>query len=360
MGEQRHSAWKQRALLIAVGLTVFLLYLYFFVPLNELVNTVQRANPFYFLLAFGALFASLGFSSLTWQRLLGLLSVKAPFLKTFQFILVEGFVDLVLPGEPISGDASRVYLMCKESGESGENYGKVVASVVGHRILTTSVAVGGLIISIIYFAVTYSPPSFVLEFAAVVAFGDAALIALLFYLGTRREVTKRIANWSINLLVRLSRGRWQFEHLKGRLARMLDVFHDEVVTLGRNPKGLMVCFLFSVFAWFLDISMAVLVFLSLGFLGVAISFSAVVIAYSISASIQYIPIGVIPGEAGLTEIVMTTLFALLGNHQAIAVFAVATVLIRVLTFWVRLFVGGIVVQLLGIKSLAPPIESRAK
>jgi uncharacterized protein (TIRG00374 family) len=351
---QRRYPWKQRALLVAIGLTAFLVYLFFLVPLNELATTLQRANLSYFLLAFCALFASLAVSSLAWQYLLGLLSVKAPFLKAFQFVLVEGFVDLVLPGEPISGDASRVYLMCNECGG---NYGKVVASVVGHRILTTSVAVGGLIISIVYFALTYKPPSLILGFAVAVAFGDALLIALLFYFGTRKEATKRAANWLINLLVRLSRGRWQFEHLRGRIARTLDVFQEEVVTLERNPKGLILCFLFSVLGWFLDISIAVLVFLSLGSLGTTISFSGVVIGYSIGASIQYVPVGIIPGEAGITEGLMTSLFLLLGNHQARAVFAAAAVLIRILTFGVRLLVGALVVQLLGIKDLMPSIRS---
>jgi uncharacterized membrane protein YbhN (UPF0104 family) len=106
----------------------------------------------------------------------------------------------------------------------------------------------------------------------------------------------------------------------------------------------------------LDALIAVVVFLSLGFLGVAISISAIIIVYSISGAIQNIPIGVIPGEVGLTEIIMTSLFALLGNPASIAVFAVATVLIRVLTLWVRLLIGGIVVQLLGIKSIMPSME----
>jgi uncharacterized protein (TIRG00374 family) len=355
VAEQRRYASMRRALLFMAGLLVFVLYLYFFVPLNQVVKTAQQANPFYFLLALCALFASVAFSSLTWQRLLHLLSVKASFMKTFQFVLVENFVDLVIPGEPISGDASRTYLMSKESGE---NYGKIVASVVGHRILTTTVAVGGLIVSIVYFAVNYRPPPFVLEFAAIVALGDAILVGLLFYLGMRKETTRRILSWLFNLLVRLSRGRWQFEHLKRRAAKVLEVFHQEVKTLGKNPKGLTLPLFFSVFAWLLDALVAILVFLSLGSLGVAISFSAVVIVYSISGAIQYVPIGVIPGEVGLTEIVMTTLFALLGNPGAIAVFAVATILIRALTLWIRLLAGGMVVQLLGIKSLMPSAESQ--
>jgi hypothetical protein len=50
---------------------------------------------------------------------------------------------------------------------------------------------------------------------------------------------------------------------------------------------------------------------------------------------------------------MTTLFTVLGNPQFFAFFAVATALIRVLTFWVRLLVGGVVVQFTAIENLMP-------
>jgi uncharacterized membrane protein YbhN (UPF0104 family) len=93
----------------------------------------------------------------------------------------------------------------------------------------------------------------------------------------------------------------------------------------------------------------------LGLLETTISLSAIVIVYSISVAIHYIPI--VSGELGILEIVMTSLFTLLGNPQAIAVFAVATVLIRVLTLWGRLFVGGLIVQFMGIKSLLPSQSS---
>jgi uncharacterized protein (TIRG00374 family) len=350
---QGRYAWKRRALLIVVGLLVFILYLYFFVPLNQVIETVQKANPFFFFLAFCMLFLGAALSSLTWQRLLGILSVKTRFLRTYQIIWVENFVDLVIPGEPISGDASRIYLMSKESGGS---YGKVVASVVGHRILTTTVAAGGLIVSIVYFAINYRPPLYVLEFAAAVALGDAALIALLFFVGARKGAAEKIVHWLINLLTRLSRGRWQLEGLRTQASKMLSAFHEEITILGGHRKSLILPVILSVFAWLLDALIAVVVFLSLGFLGVAISISAIIIVYSISGAIQNIPIGVIPGEVGLTEIIMTSLFTLLGNPASIAVFAVATVLIRVLTLWARLLIGGIVVQLLGIKSIAPSME----
>lgn len=124
--------------------------------------------------------------------------------------------------------------------------------------------------------------------------------------------------------------------------------------LGMRRKSLIIPLLLTVLSWLLDLSIAFWVFLSLGSVGTAISLSAIVIVYLLAGAIQYLPIGVIPGEAGLTEIIMTTLFTLMGNSQSIGIFAIATVLIRSLTFWVKLLISGAVVQLIGIKNLIPP------
>jgi uncharacterized protein (TIRG00374 family) len=357
MIDQKRFALRTFILLIAAGLFVFLLYLYFFVPFAEMAKTIQKINSAYFLMAFCALFVNALFYSLAWQCLLKLLSVDTSFLKVFQFTWVESFVNLTIPASPISGDFSRIYLMSKQSGG---NAGKVTASVVGHRILTTFVTVAGLTISAIYFALRYRLSAFVLELVVIIAAGSILYIGLLFYVSIRKEVAEKIASWLTNLLTRLSGGRWRLEGLKKSTVNILGAFHEGILTLGNYPKGLILPLLLSIFAWVSDIFIAVLVFLSLGSLEAAIPLSAIVIVYSITVAVEYVPIGIVPGEVGLVEIVMTTLFAVLGNTQAIAVFAVATVLIRLLTFWVRLVVGGLMVQLLGIKSLVSSVESSEK
>jgi len=354
MVEQKRFAVKTVIPLLAVGLFVFLIYLYFFVPFEDLIQIFQNVNPLYLLLASGALFVSAAFYSLAWQRLLGMLSVKASFLKAFQFVWVAGFVDILVPAESVSGDISRIYLMSKESGG---NTGKVVASVVSHRVLTTSVTVVSLIISTIYFVANYKPPILVLELVAIIAACSAIFIGLLFYLSMREATTEKIVNWFIKILVRISRGLWKFERLRESATKMLGTFREGIATLSENPEGLILPLFLSVLAWLLDVLIAVLVFLSLGPIETTISLSAIVIVYSISVAVHYIPI--VSGELGILEIVMTSLFSLLGNPQAIAVFAVATVLIRALTLWGRLFVGGLIVQLMGIKSLVPSQNSTA-
>lgn len=292
---------------------------------------------------------SVAFYSLAWQRLLHLLSVKSSFLKTIQFVWVGSFVDLLVPAESISGDISRIYLMSKESSE---NTGKVVASVVGHRILGMVITLGGLVISSVYFAVKYNPPLLLIEFVCIIGFGTLISMGLLFYLSKKREATDKLVNWIIGLLVRFSRGHWHFERLKKSAAKMLRAFHEGIDTLAIRPNRLVLPVSLAIIAWLLELLIAVFVFYALG---ARIPFSAIVIVNSISVAIQAIPLGV-PGEIGILDVIMTTLYTWL--LIPIAISAVATVLIRVLTLWVRLLIGGLMVQWLGIKSLRPPNESK--
>jgi len=336
-------------LLILVGLFVFLLYLYL-VPFRkeDLVTYFQQANPFFYSLAFISLLLAMAFYSLTWHNLLKLLAVKTSFRKAFQFIWIGTFFDLLVPAESVSGDASRIYLMSKEAGE---NPGKVVASVVGHRILSGVVTVGGLVISSVYFILKYQPSLLFLEFIGIVVTVSVVSLSLLFYLSTHRQTTERIVNWLVKLLSRLSRGHWRLDHLRASAEKMLTAFHSGIVTLGEQPKSLVMPAFLAIIAWFFDVLIAVLVFRSLES---EIPLSAIVIVYSIMIGIQTIPIG-IPEGMGLPEISMTTLYALFG--VPIAMSAVATVLIRILTFWMRLLIGGVAVQWLGIKGLRGTVST---
>lgn len=352
MNEERLFNLKRTGVLVlAGGLFVFLLYLYFFVPFGDFIEKIRQADPIYYSLAFAAMVSSVAFYSLTWQRLLHLLQVKSSFLKAFQFIWVGSFVDLLIPAETVSGDISRVYLMTKEYNE---NPGKVVASVVGHRIIAMVITLGGLLVSSIYFVIVFRPSMVVMEFIGLVGGGTFVSMILIFYLSQRRHATEKLVTWIIGLLARFSRGRWEFDSLKKSADKMLSAFHDGINNLGVRPKRLILPTSLALVAWFLDLLVAVFVFHALG---TTVSFSAIVIVYSISIALQTIPIGV-PGEMGVLDVIMASLYTLLG--VPIAVSAVATVLIRALTLWMRLLIGGVTVQWLGVKGLGTLPHTEAK
>jgi uncharacterized protein (TIRG00374 family) len=130
---------------------------------------------------------------------------------------------------------------------------------------------------------------------------------------------------------------------------MLKEFHKGIEILGARPRKLVLPIGYSVLAWLFDLSIAFFVFLALP-LPVQVRFSAIVIVYSIVVAVQTIPIG-IPGEVGVIEIVMTTLYRLLLPGIPPATIAAATILIRALTLWVKLVISGVAVQWVGFKML---------
>lgn len=79
MSAEKHALMKRGLLSLLIGLTVFLIYLYFFVRIKDLMAVAQRTNPVYYALAIIALFLSATFYSLTWQHFLHILSIKLPF-----------------------------------------------------------------------------------------------------------------------------------------------------------------------------------------------------------------------------------------------------------------------------------------
>jgi len=344
---EKRLVMKRGIPLLLIGLSIFLVYLYFFfggvTGLADIAAKIQTANILYYSLAFISITLSMLFSSLTWHRLLNLLSIRAAFRKAFLYSWVGTFVDLLIPAESISGELSKAYLMSKNSGV---NSGKVMASIVSHRILTMTVTFGGLIISSIYFFFKYRPTEFVLNFILIFIAGSTALsIVLLGYISVREHTTKKIVNLVISLVGRISRGRWELTGLRSKAEKMLKAFHQGIDILARNPTGLTWPVVFSIISWLFNLIAAFLVFASVGY---EIPLSKIIIVYCISAALQNIPVGV-PGEVGFMEIVMTTLYTMLGVPLDVS--AAATVLIRIVTVWFRLAVGYAFVQWIGIKAL---------
>ncbi len=328
--------------LLLIGLSIFLFYMYFFVGMADILAILSRADLFYYSLAVISVLVSMAFYSLTWQRLLSLLSIRATLRKTLLFNWIGSFVDLLVPAESISGDVSKVYLMSKSSGE---NAGKVVASVISHRILSMTINLSGLIIGSVFFILRYEPFGFVLNLIIIVVTGTAISLFLVGYLCLRKKAVEKMLDWLIRLLAFITRGRWQLTRLRSKVQEILKAFHEGIAILARSPKSLAWPGVLSIAAWFFNLLVFLLVFVSLDF---HFSFSAILIVYSISCAIQTVPLG-IPGEVGLVEIVMTSLYTLLSIPPTIS--AAATVLTRIITLWFKLLLGYMAVQWVGVKVL---------
>jgi len=342
---------KRGILFLLVGLTMFIVYLYFFVGLGDIAKAAQQADPFYYSLAIMALFLSAAFYSLAWQSILGLLQIKSTLQKTISFVFIGSFVDLMIPAESFSGEISKIYLMSKNTGE---DLGKVAASVVSHRILTIATTLIGIIIGSTFLFLGYETSQVVVNLMLFVAACTIAALILMSYLSLSPQTTHRLAELAVRFLSFISRGRWELTKFKLEVSKALEAFHQGMRLLKKQPSGLILPLIFSAIAFFLDLLISFLVFISLGF---PVSMNLVLVVSTIINAIQTIPLG-IPGEVGITEVAMTSLYIGLGIPAAVS--AASTVLTRVLTVWLRIFVGYIAVQWMGIAVfIGPPASKRS-
>ena len=344
---------------LLIGVLVIVCYLYFFVDIKEMIALLRSVDPLYYSLAVIALLLDTFFFSLTWHYFLGPLSIKVPFRKTFLFVWVATFVDLLIPAESVSGDISKAYLMSKETGETERNTGKIAASLVSHRILNTVVVLSSLLVSCLFFFVLrYELPEepvlgmSISNWLILVTLGTAVTFFFLFALAIKEEITRKMMDLLFKLVAFVSKGRWRLTGLKTKVQTALNAFHYAIKVFGRHPSSLAGPMVFTLISWLSSLLISSMVFVSLGY---PIHFGVVVIVYSLSCAIQSIPLGV-PAEVGLTEVVMISLYTafLRGTPGVLdvgALSAAATFLIRILTVGLRLLVGFVAVQWVGVKAL---------
>jgi len=328
--------------LIIVGIFILIIYLYFFVGVPKLVETLQRTNILILLLGVFLVIIDIGFYALTWQSLLRTLSVKVRFKDTFLFTWISIFVDLVIPSESISGDITRAYLMSnKINGETG----KVVASVIFQRIffmfITLASVVAGFLTST---AFHYTMPASISNIALTITLLTSLFLVLIIVLCMKRSWTERLIDQGLRFAEFISRKRFKKEELKPKTIEFLDVFYNATGSFGKKPGKLLLPIFFAGLAWITSLLICFTAFASLGYI---VPFSVIVIGYSIGITVQYIPLGV-PAEVGVTEIVMISFFSVFVPPD---ISAAGTLLTRFLTVWLKLFIGFIIFQWMGVKTL---------
>jgi uncharacterized protein (TIRG00374 family) len=337
---------KMLAFMIA-GLIFFIFYLYFFVGFNDIIEVFRSIDPFeysfYYLASITALLVSMLFYSMSWNCLMRALSINVGLKKSLTYCWLGNFVDLIIPFETVSGEITRVYLVYKETGSPS---GKIIASVVVHRIITMFITLSGLIFASTFLIVKYNIGAETLYLLLLIILGSLLSLGILFYLALSEEATGKIIDMPIKIITFLIRGRFDPSDLREKAYQNLMHFHSGFKFFSKNRRALAESITYSFAAWFLHLSIYFLVFYALGLRWISIKICETIVVYSVSVALQYTPIA---PPLGLVEIVMTSLYTLFKVPAAVS--GTATLLIRAITFWFQIVVGYAVAQWIGVKNL---------
>jgi len=335
--------WKT-ILLPALGLLAFFMYLYLFnVDILTIISTAQRIDLSIYFLAIAFVMLETFFFALSWHSLINLLSVKLSVLKSFLYVWYGVFMDIIIPAESISGEISRVYLVTREQNGTS---GKVVASLVTHRLIGMAINITSLLVGIGILLIRGQFSGIVLNLTLFLAILTTVFLVLLILLCVKEPWTLKIIDAVMRLVEHVSPRRWK-PKIREDAIKAARIFHNSMDQFGHAPKTVSVSLFFHILSWLFSLGVAYLVFLSIRF---PVHWSVIVVACSIVVAVRAVPLGV-PFEVGLPEITMTTLYRLLSPDMTLDIAATTTILTRILTLWLRFFVGFGVQQWLGIKTM---------
>jgi uncharacterized protein (TIRG00374 family) len=336
-------SWKT-LILPAIGLAAFFIYIYIFnVDIQEIIATVQRANPYFYLLATIAALLDTLFYTLAWHALLKFLLVQIARVKLLLFVWVGIFIDTIVPAESVSGEITRIYLVNKE--QNGAT-GKATASIIAQRLIGTGINIVTLTVGAALLVVENLFQGIMFDLILLLVVIGIITFVSIIILSARENWTLRIVDAIIRFAERVSRGRWKLLRLREEALEATRAFHSAMKDYAHAPKTIFVSVSFSVIAWILTLAVFYFTFASIGYLQV--SWSAILVVSAIFVAVKSVPVG-IPFEVGLPEITLTTLFIVLGIAPGIS--ATVTILTRLLTLWLRFFIGFAAGQLIGLKAI---------
>lgn len=324
--------WKT-ALFPVVGLIAFFAYIYIFqVDIPAIIATAQTADPVPYALAIAFSIAEVFFYAVSWRTLVSFLQIKLSIIRSYLFVWYGIFLDIIIPAESVSGEAVRIYLIQREKGIS--SCGPAAASLVTHRLLGMAMNVAVLFVGMGLLFIEGQTTGIILSLIVFLAAGITAILLLLIVLSFKEQWSLKVINGLVNAAQFLTRGRWKgLAQIREDACRITRSFHDSMKKFGHSPKPLALSLLGLSVTWVFSLSVSYLVFLSLR---MPVSWSVILITSSIVLAVKSIPVG-IPFEVGLPEITMTTLYTSLGVPAGIS--ATATILNRLITLWLRFFIG---------------------
>ncbi|MEM3874026.1 MAG: lysylphosphatidylglycerol synthase transmembrane domain-containing protein [Candidatus Bathyarchaeia archaeon] len=346
--------WKTLIMLL-VGIIAFVLYLFILrVDIPEIIAKIQNVNMPLYLLAASLIFVEMFLYSLAWHSLLSFLSVKLSVLKSYLYVWYGNFMDIIIPAESISGEISRAYLITREQGNSVS--GKVAASLVAHRLIGMSVGAATIGTGTIMLLMAPVNP-LIFNLSVFVTAATIFFILLLVILCVKINWTLKIIDRLIKIIEFVGKGRWKSRLAKAKedAFKIVGMFHDSMKEYARAPKVVLTSILLSAFSWLSYLAICYIVFLALGFDKPPLDMISIIfVTQSITTAIKSIPIG-IPFEVGLPEITMTTLYVVFGIPFDVS--ATATILTRILSLWMKFFVGFAIQQWVEISAIKASLKA---
>ena len=347
-GEDRDMVRENlRATVLGFGgaVAVFAL-LFYFAGIEDLLATLQSADPRYLALVLLATLAWLAAWSLSLNTVLGVLGVDLSPVASFLVFAGATFANNITPFGQAGGEPVTAYLISRVANAEYERSLAAIASVdtlnfvpsitlalVGAGYFATEVALG-------------TNRNLLAAVGAVVLL--AVLVPTLIYVGWQRRYSleARVVSGLTPLIRSLADRlpRVSVPTPEG-IERRINGFFRAIERVAANPRGLALALGASATGWLCQM---LALWLAFGAIGIDVRFSIALVVVPIAAIAGVTPL---PGGAGGIETVLVLLLLAAPLSQVTEPTAVAAVVIfRGAVYWLPMVIGGASASALGVKA----------
>lgn len=331
--------YKRTFIFLIIGLAIMVVILYF-IGIDTVINALAMANLWYILLAVLLQFAAYYIYTLRWfiiNKSADMDGVKLK--KLFPMVLVSLAVNNITPSGRGGGEPVRAYILTKESDYS---FDRTFATVLGDRALDTFPFIILAIITIIGMIMTFSLSLVWILTLVVCVVAITALVVIIIYMSVNEEFGDKLTNWIIKLVKRFYK-KYKPRHAI-QIKQYVSGFQSTMKVLITDKYVLMYALPLSFVGWIVEIFRVYFVFLAFG-----ANVSPIIIAevFIIACLVGMIPL--LPGGLGAVDGIMILFYSGAGITASIS--AAATVVERLISFWMTTILGLVVLPIYGAEVL---------
>jgi uncharacterized protein (TIRG00374 family) len=230
--------------------------------------------------------------------------------------------------------------------ETRESYGVIAAAGVTNRIVSYTVVTSGLLVGFIYLLLNPDVPVFASGFVLAAWIASLGWLSVLLSISLSERATKKLASALVKILKALRIRRYS-EGLSPKTLSRISKFSAGFRFFRKNPRYLVIPFIFQSLSFLFNLLVYTFVFYSLGSLGFGfLPFEFFIVVYFVAGAVQDATASF---SVGGLEILLTSIFIFYGIPPPES--GVAAAVLRTVIFWFPLIVGYLIIQAIGARKL---------
>ena len=326
---------RKTILLLGVSILILAVMLWF-VGIDQVLDALKIANPLIIALAIATQVFTYFLYTLRWQILNKIADMDVSIKKLLPMVLVSLAVNNITPSGRGGGEPVRAYLL----SQADENYHfeDSFATVVADRALDTFPFVVLAAVTIASMTLFFDFDLWLIVVMVLAVIAIVAVLIIIIYMCINPSFGKRVDGWIIGLVRRFYKKN--SESLENQIHEAIFGFQETMKMLISNKKGLVYTLTLSFIIWIFEIFRVYLVFLAFG---ANVNIIVIGEVFIVACLVGMIPL--LPGGLGAVDGLMIIFYSAAGISTSVS--AAATVIERLISFWMTTIIGMVIMPYYG-------------